>query len=114
MFILLGVSAAIPFISYSVKMPTRLGQFLLPDLNMAPWMIGGIVYIMGAVLFVVRIPERFVQRKFDLVGSSHQIFHLMVLAGCAIHFTDSFRLYNARKSMTCTIDLPGKTLTADS
>jgi predicted membrane channel-forming protein YqfA (hemolysin III family) len=33
--------------------------------------IGGAVYIAGALIYVFRIPERWAERKFDLLGSSH-------------------------------------------
>ena len=83
-----------------------MGDFLLPDLSLAPWLIAGSFYLVGAALFVIRIPERLVPVKFDLVGSSHQIFHIFVVVGCSITFADSYHLYNSRKNLVCPIDLP--------
>jgi predicted membrane channel-forming protein YqfA (hemolysin III family) len=33
--------------------------------------IGGLVYIIGAILYIVRIPERCSPGKFDYCGASH-------------------------------------------
>ena len=51
---------------------------------LAPWLIGGFVYIGGALIYGFRIPERCFPYRFDLVGASHQIFHVAVLGGFAI------------------------------
>jgi len=55
---------------------------------------------------VFRFPERFFPHKFDLLGSSHQIFHVAVVLGCLIHVNASFKLFLARKEMICPIDVP--------
>ena len=65
--------------------------------------MGGAVYIGGALLYVFRIPERWYPKTFDNFGSSHQIFHLAVVAGCAIHFNESMRLFLNRKEIVCPI-----------
>jgi adiponectin receptor len=46
----------------------------------------GVLYITGAVIYALRIPERFAPGKFDFLGSSHQIFHGFVLAAATSHF----------------------------
>jgi len=46
----------------------------------------GILYIVGAAIYALRIPERFAPGKFDILGSSHQIFHIFVLAAAVTHF----------------------------
>jgi len=93
MFIILGVSAGVPFTYFYIQKPTDTGKFLLPEFDISPWIYGGLMYIGGAVLYVTRTPERFFPRKFDLVGSSHQIHHICVLVGCTIHFIEGFKLY---------------------
>ncbi|CCE61149.1 hypothetical protein TPHA_0A00640 [Tetrapisispora phaffii CBS 4417] len=42
-------------------------------------------YVVGALLYGYRIPEIFAPGRFDLVGSSHQIFHVMVVIGSLFH-----------------------------
>ena len=48
-----------------------MNRFLLQDLDITPYAIGGVVYIIGATIYVVRLPERYIARKFDLLGASH-------------------------------------------
>jgi adiponectin receptor len=83
LFIFLGISAGAPYIyikNFADKryIDEKTSVFLL--------IFGGAVYIGGALIYVFRIPERWYPKKFDLFGSSHNIFHFAVLIGCAIHF----------------------------
>lgn len=43
-------------------------------------------YIAGAVNYALRYPERKHPRTFDILGSSHQIFHVAVLAAAYMHY----------------------------
>lgn len=70
------------------------------------WLFGGLVYIGGALIYAFRFPERYFPKRFDLLGSSHQIFHVAVIAGCAIHFNESMELYLRRKETVCPIQIP--------
>ncbi|KAF8245304.1 HlyIII-domain-containing protein [Wilcoxina mikolae CBS 423.85] len=77
MFVCLGGSGVIPVlhgISLAGFRPVyhRMGL---------PWVvIQGGLYVVGAAVYAARIPERFWPGRFDLVGSSHQIFHCFVVA----------------------------------
>ena len=51
------------------------------------WLIlMGVLYITGALLYAVRIPERFFPGKVDIWFHSHQIFHCFVIAGAIVHY----------------------------
>ncbi|PKA49809.1 hypothetical protein AXF42_Ash004351 [Apostasia shenzhenica] len=41
----------------------------------------GVFYGMGVVVYAARVPERWLPGKFDLIGHSHQLFHVLVVAG---------------------------------
>jgi adiponectin receptor len=43
-------------------------------------------YFVGALLYATRIPERLKPGYFDIVGHSHQIFHILVVAGAYTHY----------------------------
>ncbi|PYH88023.1 hemolysin-III channel protein Izh2 [Aspergillus ellipticus CBS 707.79] len=45
----------------------------------------GLLLILGAILYTTRIPESLWPGRFDLFGSSHQIFHITVVLGTTIH-----------------------------
>jgi channel protein (hemolysin III family) len=48
--------------------------------------LGGALYLLGAATFYYRVPERLIPHVFDYWGNSHQLFHIMVLAGCLCHY----------------------------
>ena len=62
----------------------------IPDASAINFATGGIIYIAGALIYMFRIPERFVAIKFDKCMASHQIMHFAVLIAAAIHFYGSF------------------------
>lgn len=106
-FSILGLSAGLPFI-YIFLMKEQYQQFYLPSLSIAPWLGGGFVYIGGALIYGFRLPEKYYPTKFDLLGSSHQIFHVAVIIGFAVMFQDAIRLYNVNKNFICPIVVPQK------
>ena len=55
--------------------------------------LSGALYIVGAGLYVARVPERFAPGRFDFVGSSHQIFHVLILCAAAAHYVSLRRAY---------------------
>ncbi|XP_007047565.2 PREDICTED: heptahelical transmembrane protein 4 [Theobroma cacao] len=46
----------------------------------------GLFYGIGALVYATRIPERWKPGKFDIAGHSHQLFHIMVVAGAYTHY----------------------------
>ncbi|GMI86510.1 heptahelical protein 4 [Hibiscus trionum] len=46
----------------------------------------GILYGAGALVYATRIPERWMPGKFDIAGHSHQLFHILVVAGAYTHY----------------------------
>ncbi|KAL3423740.1 hemolysin III family channel protein [Phlyctema vagabunda] len=39
----------------------------------------------GAVAYAFKVPERFCRRTFDVVGASHQIFHVLVVVAALVY-----------------------------
>lgn len=46
----------------------------------------GVLYGIGALVYATRIPERWMPGKFDIAGHSHQLFHILVVAGAYAHY----------------------------
>ena len=46
----------------------------------------GALYALGVAVYAARVPERWAPGRFDLVGHSHQLFHLFVIAGAYAHY----------------------------
>lgn len=83
LFVSLGLSAIIPAIHYVIK-----NSFLhAVEAGAFGWMIlMGALYIGGATLYALRIPERFFPGKCDVWFQSHQFFHVLVVAAAMVHF----------------------------
>ena len=102
MFVGLGLSAIFP-LAYLNMID---GGDYISYFSVQPYLVGGIFYIGGAVLYVLRLPERLAPRRFDLVGSSHQLFHVGVVIGAFVHFMAGYELYQKRTEMVCPVELP--------
>ncbi|XP_073018698.1 heptahelical transmembrane protein 4-like isoform X2 [Primulina eburnea] len=46
----------------------------------------GTFYGIGALIYATRVPERWMPGIFDIAGHSHQLFHIMVVAGAYTHY----------------------------
>ncbi|KAI5481430.1 hemolysin-III channel protein Izh2 [Pseudohyphozyma bogoriensis] len=101
-FIALGGSAVFP-VFHGVA---TYGFTAASDAFALPWVVlGGALYIAGALIYVERIPERFFPKTFDIIGSSHQIFHVMILLAAWSHYTaiaESFAFWHGEQAGQCT------------
>ncbi|KAK2725343.1 hypothetical protein QYM36_001704, partial [Artemia franciscana] len=82
-FICFGATGVIPAIHSAVSMGW-LNSIYQASLG---WIIlMGVLYIGGAVLYALRIPERFYPGKCDIWFHSHQIFHVLVICAAFVHY----------------------------
>ncbi|KAL3852269.1 hypothetical protein ACJMK2_015934 [Sinanodonta woodiana] len=82
-FIALGLSGVIPALHYVITD----GFYHAIHCASLGWLcLMAVLYIVGAVIYAVRIPERLFPGKFDLWFQSHQIFHMFVLAAAFVHY----------------------------
>ena len=72
------------YVNGSGKLPT----------NSAMWYLLSMIiqYVLGAFIYVTRVPERFWPGKFDLFLQSHQIWHVLVVSA-------SFTLYKGLQKL---------------
>ncbi|KAH0742632.1 hypothetical protein KY290_030625 [Solanum tuberosum] len=63
--------------------------------------IVGILYATGAAFYMTRFPERCKPGAFDLVGHSHQIFHVFVVAAALAHCVASLVIMDWRRGIGC-------------
>ncbi|CAM6083197.1 unnamed protein product [Calypogeia fissa] len=61
----------------------------------------GIFYGVGALFYATRIPERLKPGLFDIVGNSHQIFHVLVVAGAYTHYEAGLVYLKWRDAVGC-------------
>lgn len=60
----------------------------------------GLLYAIGAVFYVTRIPERWKPGMFDIVGHSHQIFHVFVVAAALAHCAATLNIIEWRRGLS--------------
>lgn len=95
MFIALGFSAVIPILE---AIWNRGIEQVKVEMSLVHCSWQGFLYILGACIYAMRVPERFWPRKFDLFGSSHQIFHCCVVAAGIVHAVGVWKAFEYRHS----------------
>jgi len=81
-FLALGCSGIIPIVHMMIIYGIQRGS----QQGAVGWLIVmGLSYIIGAILYALRVPERFFPGKCNLVFQSHQIFHVLVVVGAMLH-----------------------------
>ncbi|KAJ6566965.1 hemolysin-III related-domain-containing protein [Mycena capillaripes] len=69
------------------------------------WLLLEVVfYVGGAILYSERWPEYIWPGRFDLIGSSHQIFHICSLLAVLSHYaaiSDGFRYWHSERGGIC-------------
>ena len=102
LFLTLGLSAGIPVV-HLILFGNHVSGF--NEYDSSPkyylWVLGGISYVTGALLYLNRIPEKIKPGTFDYCGASHQIFHCLVVLGVVFHYLGSLDAYYFRSENTC-------------
>lgn len=89
-FLVLGLSAVIP-VAHVVQLYGY--RTITETMGLRFLILSGALYVVGAGLYAARIPERFAPGRFDMLGASHQIFHVLILAAAAAHYISIRRAY---------------------
>merc|ERR1712156_909075 len=82
LFVTLGCFGLVPAAHFIIAWGW---QRALKELQIVYMGSGGASYIFGAFLYGIRVPERLFPGQCDLWGQSHQIFHVLVVAGALAH-----------------------------
>ncbi|KRZ67902.1 ADIPOR-like receptor [Trichinella papuae] len=83
MFVSLGLCGIIPCVHYFV---TEGVYSAFNEASFGWLMLMAVLYISGAILYALRVPERFFPGKCDIWCQSHQLFHLFVVAAAFVHY----------------------------
>ncbi|MQL91168.1 hypothetical protein Taro_023772 [Colocasia esculenta] len=81
-FFLMGFSGLVPILHKLVAFGHRPEVVLSAGYEL----LMGVFYGLGVVVYATRIPERWTPGQFDIVGHSHQLFHVLVIAGAYAHY----------------------------
>ena len=94
LFILFGICTGFPIVHMTLFGNNINGY--CSGIKLKNWYYGGLSYIIGALLYILRFPEKKFRGKFDYFGSSHQIFHILVFIGATFHYFGSIDAYKYR------------------
>ncbi|KAG9845610.1 hemolysin-III channel protein Izh2, partial [Aureobasidium melanogenum] len=101
MFVAMGASAIIPVLHgiflFGVNQLQR-------QIGLSWLVLQGVLYISGAAIYAARFPERLKPGSFDIWGSSHQIFHVLVLLAAASHFIGLVKAFDYEHSARAQAD----------
>ncbi|CAA90822.1 ADIPOR-like receptor SPBC12C2.09c [Schizosaccharomyces pombe] len=82
-FVLMGLFGIFPVI-HALKIFSF--SEILVRMGLVWLLLQGLFYIVGAVIYALRIPEKWSPGKYDVFGSSHQWFHVCVIIAAFCHF----------------------------
>jgi adiponectin receptor len=82
LFACMGMSGLVPILHKMLVFGDRPEALLTTGYEMAM----GAFYLAGVVVYATRVPERWMPGRFDLAGHSHQLFHVLVIAGAYAHY----------------------------
>lgn len=105
-FLTLGLLGAIPLLHLLVFMylPPRPFEIHYFHSSIIYYGFMGGSYIVGVLIYVARVPERFRPGKFDLVGNSHNIWHCFVLMAALWHYAGSVDAFRLRSLLECPVE----------
>lgn len=99
-FVLFGLYGVIPSLHIAIREGIT-GHNAYPLRGLS---IMACLYLTGAGLYVLRIPERFFPGKFDIWASSHQLFHVCVVSAALVHYDTLLNMVKTRLSLGSCID----------
>lgn len=99
LFLVFGLCAGIPV--FHIKLFGHKLNGYNSELRFLYWYLGGITYVIGGIIYIIRFPERKYPGKFDYIGSSHQLFHITVVLAAYFHYLGSLDAYYSRFNNLC-------------
>ncbi|KIW99347.1 uncharacterized protein Z518_11335 [Rhinocladiella mackenziei CBS 650.93] len=93
MFVGMGVSAIFPVFD---GLRTVGWKGMENQIGLSWLVLQGALYILGAGLYAARIPEAWYPGKFDTLGSSHQIFHVLIVLAAVSHLRGLLKAFDYR------------------
>ena len=100
MFVALGLSAVFPVLH---GLQIYGFEQMREQIGLSWLVLQGALYIAGAGLYAARIPEKWHPGRYDLVGSSHQIFHVFVMLAAISHLTGLLKAFDYRHTIAGSV-----------
>ena len=100
-FLTIGISTAFPILHLAFFGKSTVDGFKKQP-KLFYWYFGGISYVLGGLIYTLRIPEKYIKNKFDYFGASHQILHCFVVLGFILHYLGCLDSYYYRADNKCS------------
>jgi adiponectin receptor len=95
MFVLMGFSAVVPVL-HGIRL---YGVEHMRQSAGLDWVVlQGVLYVAGAAIYAARVPEKWSPGRFDIWGSSHQIFHVLVVLAATSHLVGLVKAFDYEHS----------------
>ncbi len=59
-------------------------------------MFSGLLIVLGAVIYTLKVPERYI-KGLDYIGNSHNYFHILAILASLLAIKGSVRMYHERQ-----------------
>ncbi len=99
MFVALGLSAVFPVL-HGLKLYGL--QQMHKQIGLSWLVLQGALYIAGASIYAARIPEKWHPGRYDVLGSSHQIFHVFVVLAAISHLMGLLKAFDHRHGISAS------------
>jgi len=99
LFIVLGIGAG----GNVIVLNFALEKQYLMEVKSLDYAVGGAIYIFGAILYILKAPEKCKPGKFNVCGQSHNLFHFCVVIACFLHYYAGLDCYLRRKEFICPV-----------
>ena len=101
-FLLFGLYGFVPGIQVAIREGFHKQHVVQAMIGL---LIMGGIYVIGAVIYVVRFPERFFPGRFNTWASSHQLFHICVVCAALVHYDTLLNMIKYRMSTdSCALE----------
>lgn len=100
-FLTIGISTAFPILHLAFFGKSTVDGFKKQP-KLFYWYFGGISYVLGGLIYTLRVPEKYVKNKFDYFGASHQFLHCFVVLGFILHYLGCLDSYYYRIDNKCS------------
>lgn len=95
MFAAMGLSAVVPVLHGVLLYGTHT---MRASMGLDWLLLQAALYLLGAGLYAARLPEKLAPGRFDIWGSSHQLFHVLVVLAALAHLRGLVVAFDARQA----------------
>ncbi|CAA6661448.1 unnamed protein product [Spirodela intermedia] len=96
-FFCMGLSGVVPIMHKVIRFGDRPAALVTTGYEAAM----GVLYALATVVYSSRMPERWMPGTFDILGHSHQLFHVLVVAAAYTHYLGAVVYLQWRDSEGC-------------